>query len=459
MALEQDVQKAVDALGVRLRDSLGSDVRGLVHELVTRSDAERQTLIDEARRTADAERTVAVTAARAETQEKADADAEAKMTAAVNAMKEQAKAAVAKIQQSLTAEKVAAVTRARQEVAAEQAKAIEAEVAKVRADAEQVLATSLADAQAADRDQIAADVRERVEQEMAGELAKARGASHKGEQAALAAVARLLDSVRRLDAQPTLTAILDTLTELVASEAGRVAVFVQTDGEMRGWRFAGFGPDLGDARSRVLDGADAGFLSQAIGQRRTRTLSANGDRAGSDRPPGFAALPADRNALAVPVLVGGEVMVVVYADDVSDERPSVLSQWSDAVELLARHAGRRLEALTADRAAALARGVMPSGLDGPVERVPDAPGALSEDEEAARRYARLLVSEIKLYNENTVNDGRAKRDLGFRLKNEIARARSLYEERISESVRSRSPFFEQELVRTLAGGNPSLIGN
>ncbi len=456
MALEQDVQKAVDALVVRLRDSLGSDVRGLVHELVTRSDAERQTLIDEARRTADAERTVAVTAARAETQEKADADAEAKMTAAVNAMKEQAKAAVAKIQQSLIAEKVAAVTRARQEVAAEQAKAIEAEVAKVRADAEQVLATSLADAQAADRDQIAADVRERVEQEMAGELAKARGASHKGEQAA---VARLLDSVRRLDAQPTLTAILDTLTELIASEAGRVAVFVQTDGEMRGWRFAGFGPDLGDARSRVLDGADAGFLSQAIGQRRTRTLSANGDRAGSDRPPGFAALPADRSALAVPVLVGGEVMVVVYADDVSDERPSVLLQWSDAVEFLARHAGRRLEALTADRAAALARGVMPSGLDGPVERAPDAPGALSEDEEAARRYARLLVSEIKLYNENTVNDGRAKRDLGFRLKNEIARARSLYEERISESVRSRSPFFKQELVRTLAGGDPSLIGN
>ena len=89
----------------------------------------------------------------------------------------------------------------------------------------------------------------------------------------------------------------------------------------------------------------------------------------------------------------------------------------------------------------------------------DAPGALSEDEEAARRYARLLVSEIKLYNENTVNDGRAKRDLGFRLKNEIARARSLYEERISESVRSRSPFFKQELVRTLGGGDPSLIGN
>ncbi len=276
-----------------------------------------------------------------------------------------------------------------------------------------------------------------------------------------AAVSRLLDAVRHLDAQPTLTDVLDTLTELVAEEAGRAAVFVASDGDMRGWRFAGFGPEAGEARSRILKGSDAGFLSLAIGSRQTRVLPAGRARIDADRPPAFTALPGDRSALAVPVLIGGETMVLVYADDVHAESQSILSQWSDAVELLARHAGHRLAALTADRAVALATGngaiFQPANVAG--SRLEPAPGiGKSEADEAARRYARLLVSEIKLYNEGAVTDGRAERDLYHRLKGEIDRARSLYEERIPSSVHSRYLFFDQELVRTLADGDPSLLG-
>ena len=273
-------------------------------------------------------------------------------------------------------------------------------------------------------------------------------------------MSRLLDAVRRLDAQPSLTSVLDTLTELVAAEAGRVAVFVSANGEMRGWRFSGFGPEVGEARQHVLNGADAGFLSQALGARQTRLLAA-GRREPANRPPSFVALPDDRSALAVPVLVGGDAMVLVYADDVNTESRPMLSQWSDAVELLARHAGYRLEALTADRAAALAPGVVPASPEAAAAAPAAVPASFlgaSEDEEAARRYARLLVSEIKLYNEAAVMQGRADRDLGNRLKDEIDRARSLYEERTPATVRSRSLFFDQELVRTLADGDPSLLG-
>jgi hypothetical protein len=82
-----------------------------------------------------------------------------------------------------------------------------------------------------------------------------------------------------------------------------------------------------------------------------------------------------------------------------------------------------------------------------------------EDGTSARRYARLLVSEIKLYNEAAVQLGRQKRDLLERLKPEIERARKLYTQRISPSVDERAALFQQELVQTLADGDVSLLGN
>jgi hypothetical protein len=81
------------------------------------------------------------------------------------------------------------------------------------------------------------------------------------------------------------------------------------------------------------------------------------------------------------------------------------------------------------------------------------------DEQGARRYARLLVSEIKLYNEAAVRTGRERRDLLVRLRPEIDRARRLYEERIPELAGARGQYFQQELVQTLADGDPALLGN
>jgi hypothetical protein len=78
--------------------------------------------------------------------------------------------------------------------------------------------------------------------------------------------------------------------------------------------------------------------------------------------------------------------------------------------------------------------------------------------EDARRLARLLVSEIKLYNEKKVEDGRANMDLYGRLKDDIERSRQVYNERTPESVRQNSNFFHDELVRILADGRPEVLG-
>ncbi|HTO86790.1 MAG TPA: hypothetical protein VMR54_04585 [Thermoanaerobaculia bacterium] len=81
-----------------------------------------------------------------------------------------------------------------------------------------------------------------------------------------------------------------------------------------------------------------------------------------------------------------------------------------------------------------------------------------ERREEARRFAKLLVSEIKLYNERIVLEGREKGNLYERLKEDIDRSRQMYEERIPEDVRSSSNFFYEELVRTLADGRAEALG-
>jgi hypothetical protein len=76
----------------------------------------------------------------------------------------------------------------------------------------------------------------------------------------------------------------------------------------------------------------------------------------------------------------------------------------------------------------------------------------------ARRFARLLVSEIKLYNESKVEQGRKNNDLYERLKEDIDRSRQMYDERIADEVRKVSNYFYDELVRILADGRADALG-
>ena len=88
-------------------------------------------------------------------------------------------------------------------------------------------------------------------------------------------------------------------------------------------------------------------------------------------------------------------------------------------------------------------------------------GAQSEEgkkHDEARRFARLLVSEIKLYNEGKVEQGRKNKDLYERLKEDIDRSRQMYDERIPDEVRKSSNYFYDELVRILADGHADALG-
>ena len=104
----------------------------------------------------------------------------------------------------------------------------------------------------------------------------------------------------------------------------------------------------------------------------------------------------------------------------------------------------------------------PSDLQGPGwafsgQRVPISPTDEAMHEEA-RRLARLLVSEIKLYNEEQVEEGRRKRDLYERLREDIDRSRQMYEERVESRILKSTDYFYQELVRILAAGDAKALG-
>jgi len=76
----------------------------------------------------------------------------------------------------------------------------------------------------------------------------------------------------------------------------------------------------------------------------------------------------------------------------------------------------------------------------------------------ARRFARLLISEIKLYNEQKVTEGRIEHDLYDRLREYIDRSREMYDKRVKAEVATRYDYFHGELVNTLAEGDESKLG-
>jgi len=93
---------------------------------------------------------------------------------------------------------------------------------------------------------------------------------------------------------------------------------------------------------------------------------------------------------------------------------------------------------------------------------PSASGPIGEEEKEhndARRFARLLVSEIKLYNEQKVAEGRRGGNLYDRLKEDIDRSRQMYEKRVTPGVATKFDYFYDELVSTLAEGDPSKLGS
>ncbi len=339
------------------------------------------------------------------------------------------------------AELAAAAEEERMAAEAESMSTLAAEIASARAEGDQRVASEAEKA----RVQLQAVTAELVETRARlaaaeQELEVVRQSQSNGlveeRQEKLAGFDRLVAGIRRLDQAGTLSDVLAALTDGVAAEAPRSAILVASGDAFQPFITTG----IEGGTPRPITRAEASNLSRGLP---------------------FAALPPDRAGFSVPVEVGGKTVALVYADDCSGKPETVPATWPEAVEALARHAALRLECLTALRTVqALSANRPPSSPVSTMGRTTAAaaPASTTEDDQSARRYARLLVSEIKLYNEGTVRLGRQNRDLLERLRPEIDRARKLYEERVPAHVPARGTYFDDELVQTLADGDPGLLG-
>ena len=257
---------------------------------------------------------------------------------------------------------------------------------------------------------------------------------------------RVLRSIERLDVATSLRAALDVLADAVSSEAPRSLVWVVRGDRLRGWRASGASSAPADFDRLDIALPAAGPFASAVASRQPVSLHANALAADTDAALSWLDLADDQAGLVVPVTVDDHVVALVYADDGASPDRDVPGSWPESVQVLARHAARVLEVLTARRAAGARVAPAPGHAPAASANAPMTP-------DEARQFARLVVSEVRRYSERSMKAGRGARDLRMRLAEPIARARRAYDERVPASLAGRDEVFEQELRRTLAEGD------
>jgi hypothetical protein len=262
-------------------------------------------------------------------------------------------------------------------------------------------------------------------------------------------IERVLEGIERLDAASSLRAALDALADAVAAEAPRSLVFTVRGGTLRGWRASGLPAGPAGFPSLEIPLGASGPLATAVSSLAAVPVHANAisrDTAGALE---WLGLADDQAGLAVPVAVDGRAVALVYADDGAREDREVPGSWPESVQLLARHAARVLEVLTARRAAEARLAAAQ------VRALAPAP-AMTPDE--ARHVARLVVSDVRVDHESEFRLGLELHDLRTRLAGPIARAHRLYDQRVPTWLAGRDDIFEDELRRALVNGSPALVG-
>lgn len=256
--------------------------------------------------------------------------------------------------------------------------------------------------------------------------------------------------------------ILRQLLEGGARFAGRVALFVVKAGAVNGWQGIGF-EDNSAIKGVGLD-ASSGLVARAMQARSPM----GGSAASFDASfMSTVSAPAQPDCQVQPLVVKDKVAALLYAD-----RGIAPGGKLDASALaaLTRFAGLWLElsalrkagVVSADEsqpAAAAPPPVAPAPAATAVSAVQAGPLPVEDDlHRKARRFAKLLVEEIKLYNQPKVAEGKQRHDLYDRLREDIEKSRATYDKRYGETPAASADYFNQELIRILADNDISLLG-
>ncbi len=255
---------------------------------------------------------------------------------------EEARAAQQETTERMQAQVEADATARIQAALADGARAQAAEIARMKAEAEELLAQRFyGGLKAAGAQEVASVAGQDDEAAMVERVTQAR---HEERQAVLVEIDRLRRGMSRLDDARSLGEVLDALGAALRSEISRLAIIKVTDIGASLWHAYGFDPAL-DPAAVVEDVNQPGVLSRVIENGVPSFVHPPEDGA-TNRDIRIATLPPDTVGLAVPVLVGGRPVAIAYADD-AGMTASASTTWPEVVGVLARHASRCLDALSA----------------------------------------------------------------------------------------------------------------
>jgi hypothetical protein len=302
--------------------------------------------------------------------------------------------------------------------------------------------------------------------------------------------ADLVKAVSAIHASSTQREILRTLLDNSARYCGRTALFVVKNGAATGWQSRGFSAGDDDPVKDFSLEIRNGLAERAMQSR--KPFAGPTKDMDSEFNARFGASASDE-VMVLPLVLKEKVAALLYADAGQESEFD-----SDALELLVlstsawlevtslrKQSGPAQESAPAERtdpapmakaAAAVSdpfAGHAPShSMRAPEPVAPSVPaqapdggpvsavgsGEDSDVHRKAQRFARLLVDEIKLYNQAKVTDGRKHKDLYDRLKEDIEKSRATYHKRYGNTAAGSVDYFSQELVRSLAEDDASIMG-
>jgi len=312
---------------------------------------------------------------------------------------------------------------------------------------------------------------------------------------------QLKASVAALEKGTSLSEVLTHLVNEVSQYIDRAAMFIVKGPSAIGWYARGLEP--ADVIKQVNVPLNADTVLRNVNNSRHAMRGALEHSPGTQQA--LARLGGSPQAvLAVPLILRDKLAAILYCDTTQEEVPGAVA---DLIEVLVLFAGKTIDMLSLAPKTAAAPAAAPSAPSRPPAPAarpaaaaapapadeggstvmfnaqqmsslrpqgaaaarpaaphppPAAAPSLSPEEtkahEDAKRFARLVVSEIKLYNEAKVNEGRRHKDIYERLKEDIERGRQMYADRVAPHVRDSTNYFYDELVRILAGGDQGALG-
>jgi hypothetical protein len=287
--------------------------------------------------------------------------------------------------------------------------------------------------------QVSAEVQQQVDAITAHVSAEAR------ERARVEFADFLNQAVRRMRQSPDLAELGATLVELAGMFAGGAVLLSVRNSIAHGEHARGIPRERAEAVNQLeIPLASAAALAEAIETRDPVTTLATPAEI-SEQLAGFSGQSDDGRLFIYPIVAGDRV-------------PALLCAWGAAP-------GSALELLTQSAAAVWSTLPPPPGLvtlNGTGVATPTAWDTLPADEQRlhlrAQRFARVQVAEMRLYDTEAVQSGRARGDLYGALRERIDRGREAFRKSFFASCPSMVDYLHLELLRTLAHDDPEVLG-